>query len=73
MADEFSEMCGEDRLWVFERVIGASLEGFDTKEVRSIQNRVDCERACLIETEFTCRSVGSGRYVTHRYTTNRQL
>ena len=50
-------MCGKDRLWAFERVIGATLEGFETKEVFSVQSRIDCERACLIETEFTCRSV----------------
>ena len=53
-------MCGESRLWAFERVLGYSLEGFDTKEVPSVQSRVDCERACLIEADFICRSVNDG-------------
>ncbi|CAG7728314.1 unnamed protein product [Allacma fusca] len=51
----FAQLCG-DRLWSFERVVGAFLDGFDDKEERSIQSKVDCEKLCLIESEFTCRS-----------------
>ncbi|OXA52939.1 Plasminogen [Folsomia candida] len=45
-----------DRLWAFERVVGAFLEGFDDKEERAIQSKTDCERLCLLETDFVCRS-----------------
>lgn len=45
-----------DRLWAFERVVGAFLEGFDDKEERSVQSKTDCERLCLLEAEFVCRS-----------------
>lgn len=54
----FQQTCG-DRLWAFERVVGAFLEGFDDKEERSVQSKTDCEKMCLMETEFVCR------YVTH--------
>lgn len=50
----FQQMCG-DRLWAFERVVGAYLEGFDDKEERSVQSKTDCEKMCLMETEFVCR------------------
>lgn len=52
----FQQTCG-DRLWAFERVVGAFLEGFDDKEERSVQSKTDCEKMCLMETEFVCRSV----------------
>jgi len=48
-------MCG-DRLWVFERVVGAYLEGFDTRIEHNVQTKTECEKLCLMETEFTCRS-----------------
>jgi PAN domain len=49
-----SAMCG-DRLWAFERVLGAFLEGFDDKEERNVQTKMECEKMCLFETSFTCR------------------
>ncbi|XP_047103996.1 uncharacterized protein LOC124722900 [Schistocerca piceifrons] len=50
-----SSMCG-DRLWAFERVVGAYLEGFDNKEERNTQTKTECEKLCLFETTFICRS-----------------
>ncbi|XP_021930316.1 uncharacterized protein LOC110834946 [Zootermopsis nevadensis] len=48
-------MCG-DRLWAFERVVGAFLEDFDDREERNVQTKTECEKLCLFETSFTCRS-----------------
>ncbi|XP_033606986.1 uncharacterized protein LOC111863521 isoform X3 [Cryptotermes secundus] len=48
-------MCG-DRLWAFERAVGAFLEGFDDREERNVQTKTECEKLCLFETSFTCRS-----------------
>ncbi|XP_063218616.1 uncharacterized protein LOC134528880 [Bacillus rossius redtenbacheri] len=50
-----NSMCG-DRLWAFERVVGAYLEGFDDREERNIQTKAECEKLCLLESTFTCRS-----------------
>ena len=50
----FNSICG-DRLWAFERVIGASLQGFDDMEQKSVQSRTDCQRLCLEQTNFVCR------------------
>ena len=47
-------MCG-DRLWAFERVVGAFLEAFDDREERNVQTKTECEKLCLFETSFTCR------------------
>ena len=47
-------VCG-DRLWTFERVIGATLQGFDDTEQTSVQSRSDCQRLCLEQTNFVCR------------------
>lgn len=56
-------MCG-DRLWAFERVVGAFLEDFDDREERNVQTKTECEKLCLFETSFTCR------YEFERYNTN---
>ncbi|XP_046464235.1 uncharacterized protein LOC124210016 isoform X1 [Daphnia pulex] len=53
--NNFNSICG-DRLWAFERVIGASLQGFDDMEQKSVQSRSDCQRLCLEQTNFVCRS-----------------
>ncbi|XP_069693489.1 uncharacterized protein [Periplaneta americana] len=50
-----NSMCG-DRLWAFERVVGAYLEDFDDREERNVQTKTECEKLCLFETSFTCRS-----------------
>jgi len=47
-------MCG-DRLWAFERVVGAFLEDYDDREERNVQTKTECEKLCLFETGFTCR------------------
>ena len=49
-----NSMCG-DRLWAFERVVGAFLEDFDDREDRNVQTKTECEKLCLFETSFTCR------------------
>lgn len=49
-------MCG-DRLWAFERVVGAFLDGFDDREEHNVQTKTECEKLCLFETAFTCRCV----------------
>ncbi|XP_023323415.1 uncharacterized protein LOC111697594 [Eurytemora carolleeae] len=54
--NQFDQMCNGERGWAFERVIGSALEGFDHKEVRSIETRSECARLCLLEEEFPCRS-----------------
>ncbi|XP_046406709.1 uncharacterized protein LOC124171575 isoform X1 [Ischnura elegans] len=50
-----NSMCG-DRLWAFERVVGAFLEGFDDREEHNVQTKTECEKLCLFESTFTCRS-----------------
>ncbi|KAJ9581100.1 hypothetical protein L9F63_023721, partial [Diploptera punctata] len=50
-----NSMCG-DRLWAFERVVGAFLEDFDDREERNVQTKTECEKLCLFESSFTCRS-----------------
>ncbi len=53
--NNLSTVCG-DRLWVFERVIGATLQGFDDSEETGVTSRNECYRMCLEKTSFTCRS-----------------
>lgn len=50
----FNAVCG-DRLWAFERVIGATLQGFDDTEQSGVQSRAECQRLCLDQTNFVCR------------------
>ena len=37
-------------------MVGGLLEGFNHKEVNSIETRAECARLCLLEQEFPCRS-----------------
>ncbi|GAB6026964.1 hypothetical protein CHUAL_013634 [Chamberlinius hualienensis] len=50
---DYNAICG-DRIWAFERIVGAYLDGFDDKEERNVNSKVDCQRLCL--TESFCRS-----------------
>ncbi|GAB6029738.1 hypothetical protein CHUAL_005456 [Chamberlinius hualienensis] len=43
-------------MWAFERVIGATLRGFNDIELKDVSSRLQCERLCLAEESFTCRS-----------------
>ena len=49
-------MCNSERGWAFERMIGSSIDGFDHKTIEGIDNRGECGRLCLLESEFDCRS-----------------
>ncbi|XP_071035192.1 uncharacterized protein [Parasteatoda tepidariorum] len=51
----FENLCG-DRLWAFERVKDAFLNGYVEKEVQNVQTKEECERLCLTEINFICRS-----------------
>lgn len=51
----FENLCG-DRLWAFERVRDAFLNGYVEKEVQNVQTKEECERLCLTEVSFICRS-----------------
>jgi hypothetical protein len=45
-----------DKAWAFERMPGWELEGHNTKELKNIPSRRDCEEYCLRERGFPCRS-----------------
>ncbi|XP_076355850.1 uncharacterized protein LOC143249601 isoform X2 [Tachypleus tridentatus] len=51
----YDRLCGS-QLWIFERVKGAYLDGFVDRNIPNIQNKEECEKLCLIESSFTCRS-----------------
>ncbi|XP_022243342.1 protein let-653-like [Limulus polyphemus] len=51
----YDSLCG-DQLWTFERVKEAFLDGYVDREVRNVQNKEECEKLCLMEMSFTCRS-----------------
>nr|XP_023023455.1 uncharacterized protein LOC111511655 [Leptinotarsa decemlineata] len=46
-----------DKLWIFERIPGATLVGNDAKTLPGTYSRSDCQQYCLNETDFSCRSV----------------
>ena len=54
--DEYEKICGIERLWSFERVQNAFLEGFEKTQLNNVASRSECAKACLMETMFTCRS-----------------
>ena len=54
--DEYEKICGIERLWSFERVMNAFLEGFEKIQLNNVASRSECAKACLMETTFTCRS-----------------
>ncbi|XP_072388554.1 uncharacterized protein [Diabrotica undecimpunctata] len=45
-----------DKLWIFDRIPGATLIGNDTKRLPGVKSRTECEQYCLDEKEFSCRS-----------------
>ncbi|KAK7068490.1 hypothetical protein SK128_019532, partial [Halocaridina rubra] len=53
---DYNRLCGVERLWAFERVLDAFLDGFDNDTIPNVDSRVECMRLCLIKTEFVCRS-----------------
>lgn len=54
--EEYQRICGLERLWAFERVMDAFLDGFEDLSIPGIANKDDCAKQCLIETTFNCRS-----------------
>ena len=58
---KFDNLCQGERGWAFERVVGGLLEGFNHKEINSIESRGECARLCLLEEEFPCRSAEYNR------------
>ncbi|XP_045103920.1 uncharacterized protein LOC123499645 isoform X4 [Portunus trituberculatus] len=53
---DYNQLCGQERLWSFERVLDSFLEGHDNKTFPNVDKRADCLKLCLAETEFVCRS-----------------
>ncbi|XP_035231145.1 uncharacterized protein LOC118203012, partial [Stegodyphus dumicola] len=51
----FDSAC-RDRLWVFDRVREAYLDGHVDKETRNVRTKEDCEKLCITEERFRCRS-----------------
>ncbi|KAJ3626559.1 hypothetical protein MTP99_017046 [Tenebrio molitor] len=45
-----------EKLWVFERVPGATLVGSDTKILPKTLTRTECQQNCLSEKKFECKS-----------------
>lgn len=58
---DYNKLCGQERLWSFERVMDSFLEGHDNKTFPNVDKRADCLRLCLAETDFLCRYVAAGR------------
>ena len=54
--DDYEKVCGIERLWTFERVQHAFLEGFVKIQLNNVASKSECAKACLMETSFTCRS-----------------
>lgn len=54
--EEYEKVCGFERLWTFERVQGAYLEGFEKLQLNNVASRSECAKACLMENSFACRS-----------------
>lgn len=56
----FEKIClkakGCKREWIFERVIGRELAGFDDRVIGQVSSRIKCEEFCLKEVSFPCRS-----------------
>ena len=54
--EEYQRICGLERLWAYERVLDAFLDGFEDLSIPGVANKEDCAKQCLIETNFSCRS-----------------
>lgn len=52
----YDSSCGHERLWAFERVKSAYIDGFVEKQMENVGTREECAKACLMETNFICRS-----------------
>ena len=54
--EDYERFCGVERLWAFERVRGAYLEGHTRMQLANVGSRAECAKACLMEASFVCRS-----------------
>ncbi|RWS11638.1 uncharacterized protein B4U79_13044 [Dinothrombium tinctorium] len=54
--EEYHKVCGLERLWAYERVKNAFLDGFEESTLSNVGSKDECAKACLMETSFTCRS-----------------
>lgn len=54
--DEYEKICGVERLWAFERVKAAFLDGFERMVLHNVGSRAECAKSCLMENGFVCRS-----------------
>lgn len=60
--NQFNDKCGNGRLWTVERVVDSFLDGYVEKEVTNVNNKDECSKLCIFETQFVCRSAD---YETH--------
>ena len=54
--EDYQKVCGGERLWAFERVKGAFLDGYVETILNNVGSKDECAKACLMEISFTCRS-----------------
>lgn len=54
--NQFNDKCGNGRLWTVERVIDSFLDGYVEKEVTNVNNKDECSKLCIFESQFVCRS-----------------
>lgn len=54
--EEYRRICGDGRLWAFERILDGYLEGYEDLSIPSVATKEDCAKHCLVETKFNCRS-----------------
>lgn len=54
--NQFSDVCGQGRLWIVERVVDSFLDGYVEKEVTNVNSKDECSKLCIFETQFVCRS-----------------
>lgn len=54
--NHFNDVCGQGRLWTIERVVDSFLDGFVEKEVTNVNNKDECSKLCIFESQFVCRS-----------------
>lgn len=54
--NHYSDICGQGRLWAIERVVDSFLDGYVEKEMTNVNNKDECSKLCIFESQFVCRS-----------------
>lgn len=54
--EDYQKVCGVERLWAFERVKNAYLDGYIEATLTNIGSKDECAKSCLMESTFQCRS-----------------